>query len=1104
MCHHKKNLLFFLLFLLTGCGGVGDRSAPLFERLPENVTGIGFTNTLARDTTFNILNYLYYYDGGGVAAGDVNGDGLLDLYFTANLGPNKLYLNQGNFVFEDVTDRAGVAGAAGWTKGVTMADVNGDGHLDLYVSTVTHAGKHGTNALYLNNGDGTFTDRAAAYGLDHQGLSTQAVFFDYDRDGDLDMYLVNHSLHDIVTLGDTSFRRNRHPEAGDKLYRNDGNRFTDVSEAAGIYGSEIGYGLAAVATDVTLDGCPDLYVSNDFHENDYLYVNNCDGTFTESIATATGHTSLSSMGNDAADVNNDGRPDIVVVDMLPEREDIRQTVVSDEAYDVYRIKYDLGYHPQFTRNTLQLNLGGGRFIDVGYFAGITATDWSWGALLADLDNDGYKDFFVTNGIYRRPNDRDYLRFVTTPAVQQTLKDTVMQENLTLLDRMPQVPLANYAFRNEGDLTFTNQAEAWGLADPGFSNGAAYADLDNDGDLDLVVNNIGAPASLYKNLAREQTGKHYLTVVLEGSGANTAGIGTKVFVKHGDTLQLQEQSPTRGWVSSVDPRLHFGLGDAALIDTLRVIWPDGRAQTLANVAADQRLTLRQDEANDTYTYAASRPPPLFEDVTAATALAYEHRENPFNGFTREPSMPHLLSTEGPALAVGDVDGDGLDDVFAGGAKWQPARLLVQQPDGAFRTVNDALWQADSLYEDVDAAFFDAEGDGDLDLYVVSAGNEFWGRNDALQDRLYRNDGRGQFARAEQALPPLFTNGCCVVPADYDGDGDVDLFVGGRVVSREYGRTPPSYLLENDGTGVFTEVTRERTAGLAEAGMVTGAAWADYDGDGRLDLIVVGEWMPLRLFLQQDGQFVERTAEAGLGGTEGWWNTILAEDMDGDGDVDFVAGNLGQNAYLRADAEHPVRLYGSDFDANGQPDQVLTLYKNGNEYLFASLHELLLQFPTLAARYPTYAAFRGSRPEDLFGKEALANAEVKAAYTFDTVYGKNDGDGTFTLHPLPRQAQLAPVHALLAEDFDGDGNKDLILAGNFDGVPPRRGRYDAGYGWLLRGDGRGGFEAVEPSVSNLWLEGQIRALRWMQRADGSRLIVAARNDAALQIVRWNKPE
>ncbi len=1091
MRHHVVLLLF-----LAACGTEGPREPALFTPVPAERSHLTFRNDVPEDSTFNILNYLYFYDGGGVAVGDVDGDGLPDLYFTANRAPNRLYLNRGHLTFEDVTERAGVAGTTDWTRAATMADVNGDGRLDLYVSAVSYLGMHGKNALYLNNGDGTFTDRAADYGLDRAGLSSQGVFFDYDRDGDLDLYLVSHSVHTINKLGGTFFRQERNEQAGDRLYRNDGDRFTDVSEPAGIYGSFLGYGLAAAAADLNADGCPDLYVSNDFHENDYLYYNNCDGTFTESVYTAMGHTSLSSMGNDAADVNNDGRPDLVVADMLPAREDLLKTAVGAEGYDVYRIKLNRGYHHQFNRNTLQLNLGRGRFADVGLAAGIAATDWSWAALLADLDDDGFKDLFITNGIYHRPNDRDYLRHATSPQVQATFDGPVTTENMKLIDRMPQVPLPNYAFRNNGDLTFTDHAAAWGLGEPGFSNGAAYADLDNDGDLDLVVNNFNAPASLYENHAAERPGHHSLTLTLEGEGANTAGFGAQVTVWHGGTMQWLEQAPTRGWSSSVDPRLHVGLGAHATVDSLRVVWPDGRFQVLTGVAAGIR-TLRQTEAAGAFTFGPEAPAdPLFTDVTDETPLPYRHRENQFLDISREPLMPHFLSMEGPALAVGDVNGDGLDDVFAGGGKWQPARLLVQDADGGFHPTGDALWQADSLYEDVDAAFFDADGDGDADLYVVSAGNEFWGRNDALRDRLYRNDGAGTFTPDRDALPDVFENGCCVRPADYDGDGDVDLFVGSRVVTRNYGRTPRSVLLENDGRGHFSDVTDARAPALAEAGMVAAAVWADVDGDGTPDLVVAGEWMPLRVFVQREGRFVE--AGAGLAGTEGWWNTLHAADLDGDGDVDLVAGNLGRNAYLHASPDHPARLYLNDFDGNGRLDQILTFYRDGVERLLADRDELFYQMPRLAEKYPTYASFGDAGLRDVFSEEALETAAVKTAHTFATAVALNDGTGTFSLHPLPAMAQWTQTRAVFSDDVDGDGHVDLVLAGNFGGVPPKLGRYDASYGLFLRGDGRGGFTPVEPARSNLWLFGEVRALRSLRRADGARLLLAARNDDTIQVI------
>ncbi|MEJ2312416.1 MAG: VCBS repeat-containing protein [Gemmatimonadales bacterium] len=1099
---------------VAGCDLTG--STPLFEPLGPEATGVTFVNELPEDPEFNIINYLNYYNGGGVSVGDVDGNGLPDLYFTSNLGDNRLYLNKGDYRFEDITERAGVAGSAGWTTGATMADVNGDGHTDLYVSAISHLTMRGRNILYINNGDATFADSTDAYGLGHVGYSTQAAFFDYDLDGDLDMYLLNHSTHAERGNLFSPQREEHHPRAGDRLFRNDGQRFVDVTAEAGISGTVEGYGLGVVVSDLDSDGCPDVFVANDFQENDFLYYNNCDGTFTESIASSLGHTSRSSMGVDAADFNNDGRPDIMVLDMLPEREAILKTSANAESFAIEDRKLAAGYHPQYARNTLQLNRGQRRFSEIGYLAGVHATDWSWGPLFADLDNDGDKDLFIANGIYRRANDLDYYDYVRGMAVQATLMDGISEEDLALLEVMPHVPIGNYAFRNNGDLTFTNAAGAWGLARPGFSNGAAYADLNNSGALDLIVNEVNAPASIYRNRAREVVDGHYLTVALRGAGANTAGIGAKVMIWHGEVRQLLEQMPTRGFESSVDPRLHFGLGPAEKVDSLVIIWPDRRYQVLTDVAADRQITLSQEDAEGRYAYSerpsemtarGSRPlaadVPLFVDVSAETGIEFTHEENTFFDYNREPLMPQLLSTQGPALATGDVNGDGLDDLFVGGAKHQPGQLFLQRSDGGFRASAAAVFQADSLHEDVAAAFFDANGDGHPDLYVVSAGNEFWGEHEALRDRLYMGDGEGNFQRSVGRLPDLFENGSCVVPGDFDGDGDLDLFVGSRVVSREYGRIPRSYLLENDGTGRFADVTLERAEGLAHAGMVTSAAWLDHDDDGQLDLVVVGEWMPVRLFRQEDGRFRERTAEVGLSGTNGWWNNVTAADLTGDGREDLVLGNLGLNSYLRASEQEPVRLYVHDFARDGSLEQILTFYKDGVSYPLAGRDELLSVLPHLRNRYPSYADFGASGIEDIFDASELQEAEVLEANVFASSVAVNNGDGTFRLEPLPIEAQFAPIHAVLVDDFDGDGNVDLLTAGNYYGVPPVFGRYDAGYGLLLRGDGEGRFQPVDMEESGLVIQGQARDMQFLRRADGKRVVVVARNDDGLEVLRYGPP-
>ena len=1069
-CVRLRSTLLFLLLVVAGCR---ERSTPaLFERVPPAASGVSFANTLPQDSTINIVNYLYYYNGGGVAAGDVDGDGRVDLYFTSNLGTNRLYRNLGGFRFEDITDRAGVGDSVGWKSGVTMADVNGDGRLDIYVSGVDGQMK-GRNVLYINNGDGTFSDRTAEYGLDFSGYGTQAAFFDYDGDGDLDMYLLTSSTLQNVAHAKSTSRTVRDSVGGDRLYRNDGGHFVDVSAQAGIYGGVEGFGLGVVISDFNLDGCPDIYVANDFPENDFLYLNNCDGTFHEAITEATGHTSRFSMGVDAADFNNDGRPDIAVLDMLPDSEAILKTAASAESYTLFNWKLSAGYHPQYTRNTLQLNRGvvGGtlHFSEIGLMAGIATTDWSWAPLFADFDNDGLKDLFVTNGIYRRPNDLDYIAAFDSGGPPS-------------VDRMPHVPIAKYAFRNNGDLTFTNEARDWGLGDRGFANGAAYADLDNDGTLDLVVNNLNAPASIYRN---RRSGAHYLRIALRGSGANTGGIGASVTVVAQGRRQLVEEMPARGFQSSVDPVLHVGLGAATTVDSLVVTWPNRRRQVLTGIRVDTTLTLSQQDAQNRPSAHPPIRPSLFSDVSNQLGITYKHRENTFFDWGREPLMPHLLSTEGPALAVADVNGDGLDDIYAGGAKWQPGELWVQERSGRFRFMPEPAFVTDSLHEDVDAAFVDVDGDGDRDLYVVSGGNEFQS-GEPLRDRLYLNDGHGNFRRAQDALPDIEHNGSCVVPGDFNSDGKIDLFVGSRAVPWKYGLTPRSYLLEGDGSGHFRDVTPEA---IANAGMVTAAAWI-----GR-DLVVVGEWMPVRIFHLENGTWVERSLPTS---TAGWWSSVQVADLNGDGHPDLVLGNLGLNSILHASAREPVRLYLDDWFNTKTFTPIITSYNHGISYPLAGRDELVQALPQLRARYPTYASFGASRIDDIVPRQALRAARVLEADEFASAIAI-EGTSGFDLRPLPVDAQFAPIAASLAGDFDGDGKVDLIVAGNFFGVTPVQGRYDASYGLLLQGDGTGRFHAVDMERSGLVIDGQVRHMALLRRANGDRVIVVARNNDRLQIIR-----
>jgi len=1129
-----KHLFVLMATLVVLCSCQGQNSIrPLFEKLSPRQTNIAFENTLEEEPLFNSVNYLYFYDGGGVAVGDINNDGLADIYFTANIHSNRLYLNKGNFKFEDMTETAGVAGETGaWTTGATMADVNGDGFLDIYVCRSNYLDKKGANQLFINNGDLTFTERAAEYGLAHLGLSRQAAFFDYDRDGDLDMYLLNHSVHSKGTYrAADKLRYTRDDEAGDKLYKNEDGRFIDVSAEAGIYGSALGYGLGVAVGDINWDGYPDIYISNDFHEDDYLYYNNGDRTFTEAMRQSMRHVSSASMGNDLADFNNDGLLDVVVLDMLPEKEEIRKSSVNADPNDIYDVKLSFGYYHQLRRNTLQMNRGPAingdiaskakvhLFSEIGQLAGVHATDWSWAPLFVDLDNDGYKDLFITNGIFRRSNDLDYLNYIKQQETQALIgrqdpaappvpikKDKLIE----IIRHMPSVPEANYAFHSRGDLTLINRAAEWGLGDPGFSSGAAYADFDNDGAMDLVVNNVNAPAAIYKNLlynnAENSTNAaSYLKVKLAGRDQNTFGIGAKVVLHDRDKIFFQELMPTRGFQSSVEPVLNFGLGNIDRLDSLEVIWPAGEYQVLKNLPANQTITLQQTDATTAYSYRSRRnDQPVFQNIIEEMQLDYSHQENTFIEYNREPFIPHFLSTEGPAFAIADVNGDGLEDLFLGGAKHQPGRIFLQNRQGKFEAVVDSAFIKDSLCEDVDAAFFDADGDDLPDLYVVSGGNEFFGRAEPLRDRLYLNAGGGRFRKAADKLPEIYANGACVKPADVDHDGDLDLFVGSRSRPWLYGLIPESYLLINDGYGKFTDETASRAPGLSEVGMVTDAVWVDLNKDGDEDLIVVGEWMPVTVFYNQRGKFVDVTRKYGFENTHGWWNTVAAADFNQDGFVDLVAGNLGLNSILKASQEKPVQLFINDFSGDGKPDQILTYYHGDKSYPLASAEQMFANIPSLQAKYPTFAAYAGKSIQDIFSREQLKAATVRSAAQFASLLLMNHGDETFNVTQLPVEAQFSPIYAILIDDFNKDGYQDMLLGGNFYGVPPDQGRYDAGYGCLFLGDGKGTFTPVSLQHSGFAVTGEIRQIKSLQTASGETLVMAARNNETVVTFRALKTE
>ncbi len=1096
MKSHLTSLV--LLGLIFSCGPKEEKKFTLFEHLPADSTGVDFKNDLTFNEAFNIFTYRNFYNGGGVAIGDINNDGLADLYFTANLSPNKLYLNKGDFKFEDITEKAGVAGTRAWSTGVAMADINGDGWLDIYVcNSGDISGDNKQNELFVNQGDGTFKEMAESYGLADQGFSTHAVFFDYDKDGDLDVYLLNNSYQAIGTFNKMQNERpKRDPVGGDKLFRNDGEKFTDVSEEAGIYGSVIGFGLGITIGDINQDTWLDIFISNDFFEKDYLYINNQDGTFTESLESHMRSISAASMGADIADLNGDGLLDIFVTDMLPEPSTRLKQVTTFESWDRFQFNKIHGYHYQFSRNMLHVNNGDGTFSEMGRLSNVEATDWSWGALLFDMDNDGMRDIFVANGIYQDITDLDYLNFIDD---EQTKRKIISSEGVNfkaLVDPIPVNPVSNYAFRNLGNLQFENVANPWGLGAPIHSNGSAYGDLNNDGSLDLVVNNVNKPAQIFRNMGKSLLPQnHSIQLKLVGKGKNTGAIGAQIQLKSGGQLFYTEHMPNRGFQSSVDPKITIGLGSNTAVEVIKVLWPDGRVTELKNQPADQLLILKWDEAQPLPPGVSFFPAPEIPRFTKVLQpkLDFVHVENEFVDFDRDRLTYHMFSTEGPAFAKADINGDGLEDLFFGGAKTYSGKIYLAKSDGGFVEKEQAALVADALSEDTDAAFFDADGDGDQDLFVTSGGNESGFGNLDLADRLYLNDGKGNLSKGfYSGIMGVFGSSSVVNVMDVNGDGALDLFVGGRLVPFTYGASADSQLWINDGKGNFSEQSATLAPEMKSLGMVTDAKILDYDGDGKQDLVVIGEWMAPTFFKNIGGK-LEKVAITGMEQFKGWYRTLEVGDFNGDGRPDLALGNQGLNTRLKGSLERPVKLFLNDFDQNGSVEQVYAQQLGEVQIPYTLKHELERQVPSIKKKYIRYADYNNQALSDIFPKEVIDRSIVQEMNHLQSGVLINQGNGSFEWKAFPVEAQKTWIFAIQSMDWNGDGIEDLLLGGNLSHVKPEIGKYDGGYGEILLGKGDGTFTFWPNRMHGLKLEGDVRAFATLSK---NRLLVV-KNSAPAEI-------
>jgi hypothetical protein len=1084
-----------VIFALSLFAFKANAQQPLFKLLTPDETSIKFRNDLVEDEKLNVLSYEYLYNGGGVAVGDINNDGLEDLFFTSNLGQNKLYLNLGNLKFKDITRQAGegLAGRPGdWKTGVTMADVNGDGLLDIYVC-YSGLGDNARrrNQLFINKGNNKFVEMAKQYGLDDPGYSTQAVFFDYNNDGKLDMFLLNHNVKKISNLEFAQAKAQTDELASNKLFENQGGHFVDVSQKAGIIQNPLTFGLGVAIADINKDGLQDIYVTNDYNEPDYLYINNGNGTFTEESKKCFKHLSQFSMGVDIADINNDGLPDMMTLDMLPPDNRRQKLLQLQENYESFELMLNQNLYKQYMRNMLQVNNGDGTFSEIGQLAGVSNTDWSWCPLIADFDNDGYKDIFISNGYFRDYTNKDFLRYWG----DYKLKKAIDHEPFLLMDlvkAMPSTTLSNYIFQNNHNLTFTDKKQDWGITKGGISSGSVYADLDNDGDLDLVTNNINSEASILQNMTMETGKKNYLAINLKQPEGNTNAIGAKVFVYYGKQVQYQEVNPNRGYLSCVSTVLNFGLGDQQQADSVRIIWPDQTSQLLTGIKANQRLNITYKIGNSVFKAGGKNATKSVFNL-AKPAIDYTHTENTINDFKRQPLMLFMSSKTGPVITKADVNKDGLEDLFIAGDQNTPGKIFIQKAGGTYtvQEISDMTPGSTSA-----TAFFDANGDGFPDLYVAKGGYSLLepGAGE-LQDKLYLNDGKGNFSFSSTSLPVLTgSSKSCVRPCDYNSDGKIDLFVGSNITPGYYPSAPKSYLLTNTGGGHF-EIT---DAPFSTIGMVKDAQWVDLNGDGRKDLVICGEFMPITVFINTKAGFVDETAKYFDRPVSGFWNTITITDVDSDGKPDIIAGNLGKNTQIHASQTEPAEMYFADFDGNGSIDPFFNFYIQGVSYPFVSRDELNDQIYPMRKRFTSYKAYCDATMKDILTPEELAKATKLTINEVETCLFLNRG-GKFVQSQLPLQAQYSSVSEILSGDFNHDGKTDLLLLGNHSDNRLKLGSFDANYGCLLTGDGKGNFTYQTQPLAGLSVNGDVKSATEV-KINGANYVLMGVSDQPLQFYKY----